>query len=171
MGRDEAVAIVRQLKEASLCLNDAVRITIDHTLEPKLRNQIAELIAALHLDILPPVYDQYPDLRPPREKPRISSRLRWNKVKLPPSVSEKDIDDIIFSELNRHWRKVAKVVGRSFDRCEELGLPLPREGRYEIFGARLQELAEKDRIEGAGDLRKWGHSEVRLKNVTARSKG
>lgn len=91
-------------------------------------------------------------------------------MKLPASVSEKDIDDIIFSELNRQWRKVARVVGQAFNRCEELGLPLPREGRYEIFGARLQELAEKDRIEGAGDLRKWRHSEVRLKKTTRSSK-
>jgi hypothetical protein len=52
-----------------------------------------------------------------------------------------------------------------------LGLPIPREGRYEIFGARLRELADTDQIEGAGDLRKWRHSEVRRKKTTARSKG
>jgi hypothetical protein len=28
-------------------------------------------------------------------------------------------------------------------------------------------LADNDRIEGAGDLRKWRHSEVRLKNLPA----
>jgi hypothetical protein len=164
MDRNEAVAIVRQLKEASLSLNDAVRIAIDHTQELKLRHQIGELIIALHLRILPQIYDQYPDLRPPPEKPRISSKLRWNKVKLPPSISEKDIDGIIFSELKSHWRKVAMVVAQAFDRCEKLGLPIPREGRHEIFGARLRELADNDRIEGAGDLRKWRHSEVRLKD-------
>ena len=163
MDRDDAVAIVRQLKEASLSLNDAIRIAIEHTQEPQLRHQIGELIIALNFHILPQIYDQYPDLRPPPEKPRISSRLRWNQVKLPPSVSEKDIDDIIFSELKPHWRKVAMVVGQAFNRCEELGLPVPREGRYEIFGARLRELADTDQIEGAGDLRKWRHSEVRLR--------
>jgi hypothetical protein len=163
MDREEAVAIVRQLEEASLSLNDAVRIAIEHTQEPQLRHQIAELIVALHFDILPQIYDQHPDLRPPPEKPRISSRLRWNKVRLPPSVSEKDIDDIIFSELKRHGRKVAMAVGQAFDRCEERALPIPREERCEIFAARLRELADTDQIEGAGDLRRWRHSEVRLK--------
>ena len=143
MNRDEAVAIVRQLKEASLALNDAVRIAIEHTQELKLRHQIGELIVTLNLDILAQIYDEHPDLRPPPEKPRISSRLRWNKVKLPPSVSEKDIDGIIFSELNRHWRKVAMVVGHAFDRCEQLGLPLPRTGRYEIFGAGFKNSPKK----------------------------
>ncbi len=171
MERDEAVSIVRQLKEASLSLNDAIRIAIDYTQETQLRHQIGELIIALNFDILPQIYDQYPDLRPPPEKPRISSRLSWNKVKLPPSVSEKDIDDILFSELKRHWLKVAMVVAQAFDRCEERGLPIPREGRHEMFGARLRELADNDRIEGAGDLRKWRHSEVRLKKTTARSTG
>jgi hypothetical protein len=75
MDRTEAVAIVRQLKEASLCLNDAVRIAIEHTQEPQLRHQIAELIVALNFDILPQIYDEHPGLRPPPEKPRISSRL------------------------------------------------------------------------------------------------
>ena len=164
MDRKEAVAIVRQLKEASLSLNDAIRIAIDHTQETQLKHQIGELIVALHFDILPQIYDKYPDLRPPPEKPRISSKLRWNKVKLPPSISEKDIDGIIFSELESHWLKVAMVVARAFDRCEKLGLPIPRVGRHEIFAARLRELADNDRIESAGDLRKWRHSEVRLKD-------
>jgi hypothetical protein len=33
-----------------------------------------------------------------------------------------------------------------------------------MFDARLRELADNDRIEGVGDLRKWRHSEVRLKD-------
>jgi hypothetical protein len=164
MDRKAAVAIVRQLKEASLSLNDAIRIAIDHTQETQLKHQIGELIVALHFDILPQIYDKYPDLRPPPEKPRISSKLRWNKVKLPPSVSEKDIDDILFSELKPHWLKVAMVLAQAFDRCEERDLPIPREGRHEIFGARLRDLADRNQIEGIGDLRKWGWSEVRLKD-------
>ena len=34
----------------------------------------------------------------------------------------------------------------------------------EEIAARLQVLADSDRIEGIGDLRKWRHSEVRLKD-------
>ena len=33
---------------------------------------------------------------------------------------------------------------------------------YEMLGARIVALAEAGRIEGAGDLRMWRHSEVRL---------
>jgi Protein of unknown function len=163
MDRNRAVKIAGHLKKAGVSLNSALKAALDKDQEKLLKLQIGELIAALHFDILPQVYDRHPDLRPPPEKPRISSTLRWSKVKLPPSVSEKEIDAIIFSELNRQWRKVAMVVGRAFDRCEERGLPIPRKGRYEIFGARLRELADKDLIEGAGDLRKWRFSEVRLK--------
>src|SRR5271169_5402309 len=94
--RDEAVAIVLRMEEASLSLNDAARIAIEHTQELQLRHRIAELSVALNFDILPQIYDKHPGLRPPPEKPRISSRLRWTKVKLRPSVSEKDIDDILF---------------------------------------------------------------------------
>ena len=158
MDRDEAVAIVRRLEEASLSLNDAARIAIEHTQELQLRHRIAELIVALNFDILPQIYDKHPDLRPPPEKPRISSRLRWNKVKLPSSVSEKDIDDILFPLLKRRWQKVALVLSRAGDHFEPLGLSL------DIIAARLRELADTDRIEGAGDLRMWRFSEVRLKD-------
>jgi hypothetical protein len=33
-----------------------------------------------------------------------------------------------------------------------------------VIGARIQALAEADRIESAGDLRKWRYSEVRLQD-------
>jgi len=164
MNRNEAVAIVRQLEEASLSLNDAIRIAIEHTQEPQLRRQIAELIVALNFHILPQIYEQHADLRPPPEKPRIGSRLSWDKVRLPPEISEKDIDDTLFPLLQRRWQKVAKVLGRASDHFEPLGI------RLEVVAARLRYLADNDRIEGAGDLRKWRHSEVRLK-ITRRSTG
>ena len=73
-----------------------LEIAIDHTQEPQLRHKIGELIVALHFDILPQIYDKHPDLRPPPEKPRISSMLSWDKVHLPPEVSENDIDTALF---------------------------------------------------------------------------
>ena len=51
--------------------------------------------------------------------------------------------------------KTARIVGDAGIRCKELGLPI---------SARIGALAEAGRIEGAGDLRKWRHSEVRLKD-------
>ena len=44
-------------------------------------------------------------------------------------------------------------------RYQELAMPISAE----IIGARIVALAEAGRIEGAGDLRMWRHSEVRLR--------
>jgi hypothetical protein len=35
---------------------------------------------------------------------------------------------------------------------------------YDVLAARLRWLSDNDKIEGVGDLRLWGHSEVRLKD-------
>ena len=94
-----------------------------------------------------------------REIPTISSELRWEAVTLPPSVSESDIDRIIFAELRPRSRKVALIIGNAKSRCAELGLPVSGD----MIGARLIALAEADQIEGLGDLRMWRFSEVRLK--------
>jgi hypothetical protein len=117
----------------------------------------------LHLDLLAQVYDQYPDLEPPpreEEIPTISSSLTWDQVRLPPSVTETDLDGIIFSLLKPRWQKTAMVVSLAAQRCQERVLPIG----YEEIAARLQVLSDSDRIEGIGDLRKWRHSEVRLKD-------
>ncbi len=84
-----------------------------------------------------------------REIPTISSELRWEEVTLPPSVSEADLDRIIFAELRPLSRKMAFIIGNVRSRCKELGLPVSSE----MIGARLIALAEADQIEGQGDLR------------------
>jgi len=99
------------------------------------------------------------DKTPFEEIPVISSTLRWEEVSLPASISEADLDQIIFAAMTSRLRKTAMVIGNALKRCEELGLPI----NDEILGARLRALAEADRIDSAGDLRKWRHSEVRLK--------
>jgi hypothetical protein len=57
------------------------------------------------------------------------------------------------------WRKMALVVAMAYGRCKELGLPISDEA----LAARIQVLVESDRLEAQGDLRRWRHSEVRLK--------
>ena len=94
------------------------------------------------------------------EPPVISSTLRWRDVSLPASVSEANLDRIIFSVMTSRLQKTAMVIVKALERCKELDLPIDAD----ILGARLGALAESDRIEGAGDLRKWRHSEVRLKD-------
>jgi len=120
---------------------------------------LGEIISALHFELLLAVYERYPELRPPTERPVISSVLRWDDIVLPKSVSEADLDSIIFSALNSQWQKTAMIVGKAFKRCQELALPV----RAEVVGARVQALAESRRLESQGDLHKWRHSKVRLK--------
>jgi len=81
-------------------------------------------------------------------------------VTLPKSVSEADLDTIIFSILTSRRQKAAMVIGKAMTHCEEHNLPI----NDEIFGARIEVLAESGRIQGFGDLRLWGHSEVKLKD-------
>jgi Protein of unknown function len=90
----------------------------------------------------------------------VGRNLRWRDVRLPASVSEHDLDAIINSVLTSRWQKTAMVIGTALLRCREHGLHV----EDEILHARIQALAESNRIESAGDLRAWRHSEVRLKN-------
>jgi len=97
---------------------------------------------------------------PSNEIPAISSTLRWEEVSLPDSISEAELDQLVFSVMTSRLQKTAMVVAKALNRCEELGLAI----NAEILGARIGALAESDRIDGAGDLRYWRHSEVRLKD-------
>jgi hypothetical protein len=63
------------------------------------------------------------------------------------------------SVLTSRLQKTAMVIVRAMKRCNERTLPVSAE----IFGALIQALIEADRIESAGDLRRWRYSEVRLK--------
>jgi hypothetical protein len=90
----------------------------------------------------------------------ISTTLRWEEVVLPNSVSEADLDQIIFAGMTSQLRKTALIISKALARCEALGLPIDAD----MLGARLAALAAADQIDSAGDLRKWRRSEVRLKS-------
>src|SRR5882724_1611783 len=161
MNREQAVRIQKHLLDAHIALDDARVAIAGLGKEERLRldGSLHEVVAALQLDLLAPIHDQYPDLEPPlldEEIPTVSSGLTWDQVGLPPSVTEADFDGIIFSLLEPQWQKTAMVVYRVAKRCQELALQI---GGEEI-AARLQVLSDTDRIEGIGDLRKWRHSEV-----------
>ncbi len=91
---------------------------------------------------------------------RICSTLRWGDVSLPLSVTEADLDALIFSELAERLLKVARVVSRVFDTLKARSIDLS----HEVIAARVRELAETGRIESVGNLTMWRHSEVRLKH-------
>ena len=164
MNRERAIRIHEHLLDAHLALDDAGLAIAGLGKEERLRfdSLLAEVIFALQQKLLTPIHDQYPDLEPPiieEEDPTVTSELRWDQVRLPSSVSEADIDGIIFSVLKPRWDKTAKIIILVMQRCEELDISISDKE----IAARLQVLADSDRIEGIGDLRMWFHSEVQLK--------
>jgi hypothetical protein len=161
MDQDEASEILEHLLEAARELDEA-RATISLLVENDRENGAASLKATvikLNSELLRLMFDRFPDLIPFEEFPEISSALEWEQVRLPPSVSEAQVDRIIFSVMVPQWRKMALMVGHAFVRCKEVGLPISDE----VVAARIQALVEAGSLEGDGDLRKWRHSEVRLK--------
>jgi hypothetical protein len=165
MDRNQAVAIQKHLLDANQAM-DRARMAIaglGKEERTRLNTLLVRVVAALQSKVLAAIHDQYPDLEPPYEGeqvPAITSTLRWSQVRLPPSVSEADIDAVILSVMTPRWQKMAMVVMRALNRCKELALPISAEA----LAARIQVLAKSDRLEDIGDLRKWRHSEVRLKH-------
>lgn len=165
MKREQAVRINDHLLDAYKAL-DRARMAIaglGKTERIELGDWLDEVVSALEDELLQPIYDQYPDLEPPksdREPLTYFCELTWDEVRLPPAVTEQQLDEIIFSVMKPTWRKTAMMVTYVMDRCKELGLAI--EG--EVIAARLKVLSDSDRIEGIGDIRSWLHSEVRLKD-------
>ena len=163
MTEEEAAEIHEQLHEAAAALaraEAAIYSNLDKEGWAAFAKPLDKVVSSLHTEVLPIIYRQFPHLEPRDEVPTISSHLTWDQVRLPPGVSEADIDAIILSFMKRRWQKVAAIIGDSLGRCRELGLNISDEA----FGARILELAEADRIESVGHLRKWRFSEVRLKD-------
>jgi hypothetical protein len=160
MNKAQAADIQKHLLEAAAAINRASAAIFTLGEERKaFAGPLGDISVALHFELLRAVYDQYPELKPPEELPAISSTLRWDEVVLPPSVSDIDLDAILFSFLKPQWRKTALIVGQATRRSQILALAIGAE----MFGARLAALADAGRLESQGDLRKWGHSEVRLR--------
>jgi hypothetical protein len=161
MDREQAAKIHEHLLDAAGAIRRANDVLFDFDKET--RKKFAEYIgyidSDIHFEMLPIIYDQFPDLKPVHEEiPEICSTLQWEDVRLPPSVTEADIDGVIFSVLKPQWRKTAAIVGWAHEKCEELGWPIGDE----VLVARLEVLAEAGWIDHQGYLRYWRHSEVRL---------
>ena len=165
MKREQAVWIIDHLRDAFEAMEKAERAIAGLAKEERLRfdNLLQEVVLDLEDKLLLPICEQYPDLLPPAEEdrpPLLCSELPWSEFKLPPSVTEDQLDEIILSLLKSRWRKTAMFVTQAEKRFKELGWVIS----YEATAARLQVLSDLDRIESVGDLRYWGNSEVRLKD-------
>jgi len=100
MKREEAVRIQQHLLEADVALDRARIAFAGLGKEERLRldGSLREVVAALRQELLAPIHERYPDLEPPardEEIPTISSRVTWDQVRLPTSVTEADLDGII----------------------------------------------------------------------------
>jgi len=143
---DEAIAAVSHLPRAD---------------QKMLTAPLDKLLDSLHSDVFRLLYEQHPSLENwPHDPPAISCDLRWKEVTLPPSVSEADLDAVTFSKLRPRRLKVAKVLSDIWKVFEERGLSID----HEVLSTRVRWLADVDRIESFGDVRKWRHSEICLKN-------
>jgi len=85
--------------------------------ERQIREPLLDLLSRLHFEMLELIYAQHPELRPPPVPPTICSDLRWKDVTLPKSVSEADLDAIIFSMLTSRRQKAARVIGTAMTHC------------------------------------------------------
>ena len=163
MEKAQAINIQRKL----LALDRALQKAVDAIFEGVDKEQrriwsdpLWNLSSRLHFEMLASIYAQYPELRPPPPRPTVSSHLRWKDVTLPKSVTEADLDAIIFAFLKPQRKKTAMVVGQAARHCEEHNLLI----NHETLAARIGALTESGRIESFGDLRMWGHSEIKLKD-------
>ncbi|WP_057856089.1 DUF3658 domain-containing protein [Bradyrhizobium lablabi] len=163
MDEEQAAEIIDYLLQAAGELDEARAAADLLADQDKDAAAISELAVKLNSELLETIVKRFPDLLPFKEFPAISSSLRWDQVRLPSSASEAQVDQIIFSVMTSRLQKTAMVIAKAMKRCEELNLEI----NEEIFGARIGALAESDRIDGAGDLRKWRHSEIRLKTEPA----
>jgi hypothetical protein len=163
MDREQAVEIHRHLLTAVKAINRVGNLTFDLSKEDRaaFAEPLGNVVQTLHYELLQKmIYRQFPDLRPPsKEKPRINSKLTWDQVNLPPSITVMDFDRVIISLLSRYWRKTAAIVGRVSEQYRSLGIDLDPA----IAAARLMAMADSGLVESAGDLRMWRRSEVRLK--------
>jgi Protein of unknown function len=96
--------------------------------------------------------------KPEIDDDRVCSTLTWRDVVAPLPVSEADLDALIFAETDKHWLKMARIVGKVFQTLETRCIRLP----MDIIAARIAKLVEVGRLESQGNLTMWRHSEVRL---------
>jgi hypothetical protein len=161
MDRTKAVEIQAHLLKAARAINraEAIISSLDRDDRVALANSLGNVVDALHFELLHAIYKQHPDLQPPaRGRRTIDTKRRWKEIVLPESVSENDLDAIIFSTVLTQWRKVAMVISTAFKKCQARDLPID----HEVIGVRIRLLSETGRLESQGDVRKWRFSEVRL---------
>jgi hypothetical protein len=65
------------------------------------------------------------------------------------------LDRLILSSVTERWKKVAKIIAVVSDRAGD------NTANLDAIAARICALVDEGKLEGKGDLSRWGHSEVR----------
>lgn len=66
------------------------------------------------------------------------------------------LDSLILTCAMERWQKVARMIALVADRAGT-------EPKFEDIAARIRRLVDAGKLEAKGDLARWGHSEVRLR--------
>jgi Protein of unknown function len=159
MSEEETAEIVQYLVEAAFQLDEARAAAALLSERDSDAAAVRELTRRLNSELLNAIFARFSNYLTFEEFPEISSCLRWDQVRLPPDVSETRLDEIVMSAILGRWQKMAMVIWNMTERAEGLGLAVTPE----MFAARVQALVEMGRLDSQGDLRRWRHSEVRLK--------
>lgn len=160
MNREQSEEILDYLLEAARELDEARAAASVLGEQDEDARSLENLLVRLTSELLDGMFERFADLMPYGEFPAISSTLRWEAVSLPPSVSENDLDQIIFAHMTSRWQKMAMILWNTVKASDKAGLPISDA----MFAARIHALVEAGQFEGQGDLRCWRHSEVRLKD-------
>jgi hypothetical protein len=80
---------------------------------------------------------------------------------MPLEPSDAQLDALILASASLSWLKVESLVVRVGELCEEQNLRFDPD----VVASRIAMLVHGDDLEGAGDLSRWRHSEVRLARV------
>jgi hypothetical protein len=76
-------------------------------------------------------------------------------------IPASDIDRLLLSFSDAHWRKVARIIGQTYKTLEERRNEIFH-GIAKLMDARLAVLVRNGKLEAKGYIKRWGYSEVRL---------
>jgi uncharacterized protein DUF3658 len=159
MDREQAEDILDYLLAAAYELDEAKAAAGVIEDQDEDAASLRALLIKLNSELLQAIFDRFSDVLPFKEFPEINSSLRWDQVRLPPSASESQVDNVILSVTTSQWQKMAGITWTAAKRSHELALGVTDE----MFAARIQAMVDAGHLESQGDLRRWRHSEVRKK--------
>jgi hypothetical protein len=66
------------------------------------------------------------------------------------------LDALILSSVNGRWQKVAKIIRVVSERAAD-------GTNFDAIAARIRALVDDGKLQAEGDLSRWRHSEIRLR--------